>query len=128
MVYIENSISYTFPFMFQWFQRKTQILTSSDFISFSRMGLSFAMCDDGGTIYFHFFCSNFQLFDRETLRIQSQLSIKNILKFHVTEVTKISRRQIEVTRNSDDGEKFKEYSDFKLKNGNKFPRTTRDLM
>ena len=56
---------------------------SFDFISeetlftfpFSRMGLGLAICADGTTIYLIFLCASFQLCGRETLKIQSQLSI-----------------------------------------------------
>ena len=67
-----------------WFQRKTQGFTSFDFISketlftfpFSRIGLGFAMWADGGTIYCIFLCESVQVFGIETLKSQSQLSIK----------------------------------------------------
>ena len=83
----KTAIRYTFPFMLKLFQRKTQGFTAFDFISketlftlpFSKMGLGglgFAMCTDGGTIYSIFLCASFELYGRETLKIRSQLSIK----------------------------------------------------
>ena len=84
-VYIENSIRYTFPFMFWWFHCETQGFDSFDFISketlftvlFSRMGVGFAMSADGGTIFFLFLLiASCQLFGRESLKIQSQISLK----------------------------------------------------
>ena len=42
----------------------------------SRMGLGLAICADGGTIYFQFLWASFHIFTCETLKIESQLSIK----------------------------------------------------
>ena len=61
--HIENSIRYVFHSCFSGFQRKIEGFISFDFISeetlftflFSSMSLDFAMCADGGTIYFYFF-------------------------------------------------------------------------
>ena len=80
--YIEKSTRYTFLFMFEWFQNKTQEFTSLKYhfernfvyISIFKNGPKYAPMEV--RFIFNFLCASFQVIGYEALKIQSQISIK----------------------------------------------------